>query len=1007
MTRRSRPPGDGIDRRAATGPPPAGEVPGYEFDGPRGGRDTGKFGRIRDSGGFPRVRGTDGFDAVRDSGGFRAARDSGEFRAARDPGEFDAVRDSGGFRGIRDSGGFRAVRDGAERAGRPALLNLRYTPTIATSGPMRPVPPPAEFSEFTDPRPSGPFPRPRPQDRPRPRPGPPRRAGPRHTIGDRDSLDGQRGHGTLRRLRYAEDQPAEPGLAIQLGKGIMAAMRTRNWVTSVAIPILAAIAVGIAVAVVVGANGKSTGSAPPPLAAGFPPARPAAADFTGTAALAGRGVAAPLAQVASFGGTIVAVGEQTGTRIPRARFFVSADNGRTWQLGTVQAQKAGGDPPPGQAASLVAGGPRGWVAVGPAAVWISPNARGWLLEPRLPQLGGDRVTTLTAAGSGFLAAGTNIPGGNAAKASPVVWLSANGTTWQRLGAAQLGLAAGTGPVLGITSAAANGNVIVLAGTVAGATTGSGAWRSTDGGATWSAVTVPAGVGVSAAIAGLAPLQRGFIAVRPAEAGGIARAAVYVSADGAAWRRSATLSTADGAPLALGPVSGGSNGAVVTGHARGLDIAFLSPDGVTWTGTDPVGSTATEEISGVALTPAGQAIVVGATAGDAAEQLPVLTLIGATGGPDKIGLRALPGATIPQLAVNAIAASGATQVAAGGADGLPALWVSADGGSTWARAAGSTPAVLTRPGAEQLTAVAHGAAGWLAVGGGTSTPPRHPVVVGSADGRTWVALDGSAAFTGPGPMVTAAVTAGPSGYVIVGRQQAGGRTVAAAWQATGLTGWQRAADARPGALDGAGDRQMNAVTATPAGFTAVGSAGTRPAAWVSATGRTWSLVTLPLPGSAVRAGLAYVAASANRVAAAGTEVTAAGQRLPFAAVSADGGLTWTETTLPAPRAAAASAASAANTGGRAVTALAAAGGGFTATGTYGGPGNEDVMLWTLPAGVAPSTAWTPAAPDGSGLAGPGTHAITALTQAGSTLTGVGFTATPAGEQPTIWQSPVRS
>ena len=331
MTRRPRPPRDGTDRRAATGPQPAGEVPGYEFDGPRSrrDRDTGEFGRIHDSGGFPRVRGTDGFDAV---------------------------RDSGWFRGIRDSGGFRAVRDGAGRAGGPPL-NLRYTPTIATSGPMRPVPPPAEFSEFTDPRPSGPFPRPRPQDRtgaPRRRapqgqvgqqqrrPGPPRPAGPRHTIGDRDSLDGQRGHGTLRRLRYAEDQPREPGLAVQLGKGIMATMRTRNWVTSVAVPILAAIAVGIAVVVVVGANSGSTGSAPPPLAAGFPPARPAAADFTGTAALAGRGVAAPLAQVASFGGTIVAVGAQTGTRIPRARFFVSADNGRTWQLGAVQAQKAGG-----------------------------------------------------------------------------------------------------------------------------------------------------------------------------------------------------------------------------------------------------------------------------------------------------------------------------------------------------------------------------------------------------------------------------------------------------------------------------------------------------------------------------------------------------------------------------------------------------------------------------------------------------------------------------------------
>src|SRR5215831_2256558 len=150
MARRSRVPRDGTDRRAATGPQPVGEVPGYEFDGPRSRHDTGEFGRIRDSGGFPRVRGTDGFDAVRDSDGFDAIPDSGEFRA------------------VRDSGGYRAVRGGAERDGQSAPLNVRYTPTIATSGPIGPVPPPAEFSEFTGPRPSGPFPRSRPAERPRP-----------------------------------------------------------------------------------------------------------------------------------------------------------------------------------------------------------------------------------------------------------------------------------------------------------------------------------------------------------------------------------------------------------------------------------------------------------------------------------------------------------------------------------------------------------------------------------------------------------------------------------------------------------------------------------------------------------------------------------------------------------------------------------------------------------------------------------------------------------------------
>jgi hypothetical protein len=796
----------------------------------------------------------------------------------------------------------------------------------------------------------------------------------------------------VRQLRQIGDERRQPSPVAGLARAIIAAMRARNLVTGLAVPILAAIAVGIAVVVIAGANNGTGGAAPSSIAAGFPPARSATADFTDTAALAGRGISAPLGQVAAYGGTTVAVGAQSGTRISRARFFFSADNGRTWQLGTV-----GGNPPPSHAAALVAGGPHGWVAVGPTAVWISPNGRSWLLEPALPQLQGDRITSLISTASGFLAAGANVPGGNTAKASPVVWLSANGTTWQRLGVTQLGLAAGTGRVLGITAAAANGGVIVLAGTVTGATTGSGIWRSTDDGVAWTAVTLPTTGGATAKISGVAPLSAGFVAVRPAENGGFARAVVYTSPNGATWHQSAVLKTGDGAPLTVDLVNGGPGGAVVTGQAHGLDFAFLSQDGVTWTGTDPVGTTATERISGVALLPTGQAVFSGTSAGDAAEQEPLLTLIGAQGGPNKVNIRAIPGAIIPQIAVNAIAASGATQVAAGSADGFPALWVSNDGASTWARAAGATPAVLTRAGREQLTGVAHGAAGWLAVGGAATATPEHPVVIGSADGRTWTAVDGSAAFTGQG-LATTAVAAGAGGYVIVGHQSAGGRVIAAAWQATGLTGWQRATDAQPGALDGAGNRQMNAVTATRRGFAAVGSAGSRPAAWLSATGRTWSLVTLPLLGSALSAELQSVAANGNTLAAVGTEVTAAAQRLPFAAVSTDGGATWTETLLPVPRAEAA---------GAAVTTLAAAGGGFTATGTYGVPGSEDVVVWTLASGAPKGTTWTAATPEGAGLAGTGTQAITALTAAGSTLTGVGFTATPTSEQPTIWQSPVRS
>jgi hypothetical protein len=145
----------------------------------------------------------------------------------------------------------------------------------------------------------------------------------------------------------------------------------------------------------------------------------------------------------------------------------------------------------------------------------------------------------------------------------------------------------------------------------------------------------------------------------------------------------------------------------------------------------------------------------------------------------------------------------------------------------------------------------------------------------------------------------------------------------------------------------------------------------------------------------------VAANGGTVAAAGTEVTSSGQRLPFAAISADGGATWRQEALPAPGHAGA--------GTLAVTALTEAGAGFTAAGTFGAPGNQDVAIWThAPAegGNAASGTWMAAAAEGFGLSGPGVQAITALAAAGSTLTGAGFNAIQASEVPTIWQSPVR-
>ena len=351
----------------------------------------------------------------------------------------------------------------------------------------------------------------------------------------------------------------------------------------------------------------------------------------------------------------------------------------------------------------------------------------------------------------------------------------------------------------------------------------------------------------------------------------------------------------------------------------------------------------------------------------------------------------------RVILSAVGAASATEVAAGGVNGGPALWSSADGGATWARATLAGPASLTGAGSGQLAGVAHGPAGWLAVG--TTVAGRGgPLVASSPDARTWTVTGGIA-----GNAVAAADAAGPAGYVIVGHQSAGDSAGAAAWYSAGLTGWRPATFTTAAA----GGQAMNAVTATARGFVAVGATDTRPAAWVSAAGRTWQQASVPLPAGAARAALDYVTANGSAVVAAGTEFSATGASSPFAEVSADAGSTWTQVQLPVPAIGPGT--------GTTVTALTAAGGGFTAAGTYVTQAGPEVVIWTLPAGtpVTDGAAWTAATPQGTGLASTkAENAITALAPDGVTLTGVGFTAAltasgvPGVQQPTLWQSPIR-
>ena len=103
------------------------------------------------------------------------------------------------------------------------------------------------------------------------------------------------------------------------------------------------------------------------------------------------------------------------------------------------------------------------------------------------------------------------------------------------------------------------------------------------------------------------------------------------------------------------------------------------------------------------------------------------------------LASVPGAAIPQVAVNSLASAGGQQIAVGSADGYPAIWRKA-GGDSWTLIS-PLSLVSANPGLTALTSVTHGPAGWLAVGAPGA------VAFTSANGITW--HPASATLTRPG------------------------------------------------------------------------------------------------------------------------------------------------------------------------------------------------------------------------------------------------------------------
>jgi serine/threonine protein kinase len=681
-----------------------------------------------------------------------------------------------------------------------------------------------------------------------------------------------------------------------------------------------------------------------------------------------RGVFQALDRVVASGGTIVALGSQTSDGLVRQQFFVSTDGGKTWRLAPLDvAPGLRGQVPLGHQATLLAGGPGGWLAIGPQAIWTSKDGTSWTLASTQgisSQLPGDSVWVITKTSAGFLAAGKGNATGGGTQA--VIWTSRDGLTWQRMTAADLGLAQAGETVQSISYATYRGDDTLIAGTAAaGGATYSAAWLSTDGGSAWTRADIPVSNGAGATISGLAFDNAGLIAVRPGggTSPGTAFGVAYFSQNGLAWQYAGTINTAPG--WSPGVVKGSDDGFVVDGQtATGNFVAYTSTGtGATWQPTGSLGQVADSSTPSVTVAPGGTVVAVGATRASPVGQEPVFLEATTTG-----AVRSVPvvGATVPELAVNSTAVSPAgTMVAVGSADGYPAVWQSPPGGVWHLRS--SLSMVSAYPGLTELTSVTYGSSGWLAVG------VPGPVVLTSADGTTWHRASGGIEKD-LGQVSAVAVAAGPAGYSVVGRPAGpDSASVADVWWSPNLTSWTKAQDMNVMS----GPIQVLAVAADPHGFVSAGSHNNGPAVWTTSDGKLWTTIDLALPAGASSAVLQQIAINGSHVVALGQEMKA-GVAVPFAEQSSDFGASWRQVPFSPPGP---------NT---VITALTADSGGFTAAGEYGEPGRQTVMTWTSATGLT----WTPAQVSGLGS---GTHAVTALTSSGSAVTGIGSTATMAGQQ----------
>ncbi|SDG92253.1 hypothetical protein SAMN05421505_109126 [Sinosporangium album] len=716
------------------------------------------------------------------------------------------------------------------------------------------------------------------------------------------------------------------------------------------------------------------------------------ADGTFAVSADGGGSNQVLNAVTSVGDTVVAVGSDTTSPVPRPLFLVSTDDGRTWRLGSVTGPA--GYESTATTVGRVVGGDGKWLAAGnevptdagpgSRGLWTSENGIAWTaVDPS--ELGvfqpSDKVADIARTSSGFVAAGTAVLDNGTE--GPVVWTSPDGRSWTRIEAKQIG---DSGGIRGIKAVAARGkSVVALAEPGSGGST-SVILRSADGGRTWTR-TGAALKDVTPRTGALAALDDTFVLVPIRQRSDKGEVRVYCSGTGREWRRCGTIGGLARDGVGVLRLSGAGSGVAAVAEAGWQRYTvYTSSNGKSWQKRADLG-----ELSGTTLraltVSGGGTLVVGGDRGMGGNDNRLVLMAAAKGAKmAPVDLGGIQGLTRVARETTRLAVSGDRFVAVGAAAGEAGIWTGA-GGDDW-RAAGPA-SVLSGPRRQSLADVAHGPEGWIAVGGtmtdGSST---RMLVVTSPDGETWKGVPAEGALAPQADhyyLAAHSVAAGEAGYVVAGEDRTLGGTSPVLWFTSDLRRFTRA-DKLPG---GQADIRIGDVAATSEGFVAVGgSVATGKeygVAWVSSDGKRWTQRERVLPPEATSAALHHVVARDGRITAVGT-AQHSGARRTFSAVSGDDGETWEYAWLPVSEAAS-------------VLDLASGDAGLVAVGWHGAPGEGDSAAWASEDGLT----WHRHAVESDGLGGDGAQRLGAVAASEEEVVALGRSTTYSADQLLIWRT----